>query len=141
MVRDDSGAVVEEIDWSKVEAIIKSCNTGIEESKEPPEPEVEITPAWLSVYSPVYDPAAPLWRLRLGKEVIYADISETSIAEEALKRGGVGVEDAYQVRLEITTELDAEGRRKDRKYKVLEVVRFVPASPPLRQGHLFDNQP
>jgi len=31
----EGDAVVEEIDWSKVEAIVKSCNVGIEESKEP----------------------------------------------------------------------------------------------------------
>jgi hypothetical protein len=134
----EGGTVVEEIDWAKVEDIIKSCNTGIEESKEPPEPEVEITPAWLSVYSPVFDSHAPQWRFRLGKEIVYADITQTNIAQEALARGGVAVEDAYQVRLEITTELDADGNKKDHKYKILEVIRFVPASPPLRRGRLFD---
>jgi hypothetical protein len=130
-------AVIEEIDSTQVEAIIKSCNVGIEEAKEEPAPEVEVTPAWLSVYSPVFDPAAPLWRFRLGKEVIYADISETNIAQEAIARGGVGVEDAYQVRLEITTEIDSHGSKEEPQYKVLQVIRFVPAPPPSIQASLF----
>jgi hypothetical protein len=130
-------AVIEEIDSMQVEAIVKSCNVGIEEAKEEPEPEVEITPAWLSVYSPVFDPTAPNWRFRLGKEIIYADISKTNIAQEAIARGGVGVEDAYQVRLEITTEVDANGTRKESQYKVLEVIRFVQALPSARQIPLF----
>jgi hypothetical protein len=128
--------VVEEIDWQKVESIVKSCNVGIEEAKEPEPPEIETTPAWLSVYSPVYDLAAPLWRFRLGKEVIYADISGTNIAKDALERGGVAVEESYQVMLEITTELDAKGERKEQSYRVIEVIRFIPAGPPLRQGSL-----
>lgn len=134
----DGDAVVDEIDTREVEAIIKSCNVGIEEAKEEPEPEVEVTPAWLSVYSPVYDLSAPLWRFRLGKEVIYADITETSIAKDAMDRGGVGVEDAYQVQLEITTEINAKGEREPPTYKVKHVIRFVPASPTPRQTSLFD---
>jgi hypothetical protein len=133
-VRQDD-EVVTEIDWPEVEAIVKSCNLGIEEAKET-EPEIEVTPAWLSVYSPVFDPGAPSWRFRLGREVIYADISETNIAQEAINRGGVSIEDAYQVKLEITTEIDAHGNKKSPTYKVLEVIRFVPGSPALRQRDL-----
>lgn len=129
--------VLEEIDWREVEKIVKSCNIGIEESKKEPEPEVEVTPAWLSVYSPVFDPAAPNWRFRLGKEVIYADITATNIAQQALARGRVGIEDAYLVKLEITTEVDAQGARKESTYKILEVTRFVPAEPPPSQPPLL----
>lgn len=124
--------VVEEIDWQEVESIVKSCNVGIEESKET-EPEIEVTPAWLSIYSPVFDASATMWRFRLGKDVIYADISVTNIAQEALERGGVGVDDAYLVKLEITTETDAQGNKKEPRYKILEVLRFVPAPPKPRQ--------
>lgn len=127
---------IEELDAENVEDIVKSCNVGIEESKET-EPEVEVTPAWLSVYSPVFDPAAPNWRFRLGKEIVYADISETDIAQQALTRGGVAVEDAYQVRLEITTEVSAQGVKGEPTYKVLEVVRFIPAGPQPRQTSLL----
>ena len=129
--------VVEEINWEEVTSIVKSCNVGIEESKKEPEPEIEVTPAWLSIYSPVFDPAATNWRFRLGKEVIYADISQTNIAQQALERGRVGIEDAYLVRLEITTEVDAQGEKKEPRYKILEVTRFVPAEPPPRQTSLL----
>ena len=130
-------AVVREIDTEEVDAIVKSCSVGIEEAKETVEPEVEVTPAWLSVYSPVYDVSAPSWRFRLGKDIIYADITSTNIALKALSRGSVGVEDAYQVRLEITSEFDAEGKRKEARYKILEVVRFVEAEPTAQQRPLF----
>jgi hypothetical protein len=128
--------IIEEIDWRKVEAIVKSCNAGIEESKQT-EPEIEITPVWLSIYSPVFDLDAPNWRFRLGTDVIYADISETNIAQQALARGGVAVEDSYQVKLQITTPVDTQGVRKTPEYKVLEVIHFVPAGPPPHQGSLL----
>jgi len=83
--------------------------------------------------------SAPSWRFRLGKDIIYADVTATHIAKEALARGGVGVEDAYQVKLQITTGVDADGRRKEPQYKILELIRFVPAPPLLRQTHLFDD--
>jgi hypothetical protein len=134
-IRQD-GEVVEEIDSRKVEEIVKSCNVGIEESKET-EPDIEVTSAWLSVYSPVYDVNAPSWRFRLGKEIIYADITATNVVQQALERGGVGVEDAYQVKLEMTTEVDAHGNKKEPTYKILEVIRFVPAGPVPRRSALF----
>lgn len=133
----DGDKVVEELDAGTVEAIVKSCSVGIEEAKET-EPEIEITPAWLSVYSPVFDEAATNWRFRLGKDVIYADISDTDIAHEALVRGGVRVEDAYQVKLEITTEIDQHGKKKEPTYRILEVIRFVEAQPVARQKGLFE---
>ncbi|MDP2409727.1 MAG: hypothetical protein Q8M26_05520 [Pseudolabrys sp.] len=133
----EGDVVVDEIKDDDVEHIVASCNVGIEETKET-EPEVEVTPAWLSVYSPVYDERAPSWRFRLGKDVIYADISETNIAHEALERGGAMVEDAYQVKLEITTEIDSAGKKGEPSYKVLEVIRFVPAGPIAKQSSLFD---
>jgi len=137
----DNEKIVEEIDWGAVEKIVKSCNVGIEEAKESePETEIEVTPAWLSVYSPVYDLEAPIWRFRLGKEVIYADISQTDVAQRALERGSVGVEDAYQVSLEITTEVDSKGTKKEPKYKILEVIRFVPAEPRPKQASLFNKE-
>src|SRR5262249_19678691 len=113
--------VFQEINGDEVAAIVKSCGSGIEEAKEPQEPEVEVTPAWLSVYSPVFDTKAPMWRFRLGKVIVYADIAATNIAQQAIARGSAGVEDAYQVKLEITTEFDAKGERKEPKYKIVEV--------------------
>jgi hypothetical protein len=134
-------AVVEEINAAEVEAIVKSCAQGIEEAKETEAPEVEITTAWLSVYSPVFDAAAPSWRFRLGRDVIYADITETDISKQALERGGVNVDDSYQVKLEITIETDAQGVKRDPTYRILEVIRFVGAEPPHRQTSLFTGGP
>lgn len=135
----DNESIVEEIDWDSVEKIVKSCSVGIDEAKKSePEIETEVTPAWLSVYSPVYDLTAPIWRFRLGKEVIYADITQTDIAQRALERGSVGVEDAYLVSLEITTETDPNGAKKEPKYKILEVTRFVQAEPRPRQTSFFE---
>jgi hypothetical protein len=136
----DSDGAVQELHDEEIKDIVASCNIGIEESKET-EPEVEVTPAWLSVYSPVYDPKAPSWRFRLGRDVIYADISETDIAQQALQRGGVMVDEAYLVTLEITTEIDMEGNKKSPVYKVLDVTKFVPAGPSLRQDSLFEDKP
>lgn len=125
-----------EIDESDVSKIVASCNVGIDGAKET-EPEVEVTPEWLSVYSPVYDTAAENWRFRLGRDVIYVDITATKIAEEALLRGGALANDAYQVSLEIRTPVDQHRKKKNPQYKILEVVRFVLASPS-NQSSLFD---
>ncbi len=124
---DDDGNS-EEINAPEVEKIVASCNIGIEESKEV-EPEVETTSAWLVVHSPVYDLSEPTWRFKMGKEIITANISETTIAHDALGRGAAMVGDSYQVRLEITTPVDAQGKKKEPSYKILEVLRFVGATP------------
>lgn len=137
-VREDD-KVVEEINWEEVKAIVASCNVGIEAAKEI-EPEVDTVTAWLSVYSPVFDQSAPSWRFRLGKDVIYADISATQIAAQAMARGEVAVDDSYLVRLEITTPLTPDGKRQEPQHKVLEVLRFVPAGPALKQTSLFDDK-
>ena len=136
----DNDETLGEIDTDDVESIVASCNVGIEMAKET-EPEVETTSAWLSVYSPVYDEAAERWRFRLGTDVIYADITETTISADALRRGGAMADDAYQVKLEITTEIDAKGGKKQAQYKILSVVRFVPAAPAIQTSFLSDPEP
>ncbi|RAZ84755.1 hypothetical protein DPM33_30480 [Mesorhizobium hawassense] len=138
-VRDNDKLVVT-IEPNEVEDIVASCTTGIAETKET-EPDVDITTAWLSVYSPVYDEKAELWRFWLGTDVIYADISETTIAHDALERGGSLTHDSYQVKLEITVDVDDKGVRGKPSYKILEVIKFVPAEPQLRQSELPLNPP
>ncbi|RVD66388.1 hypothetical protein [Mesorhizobium sp. M7A.F.Ca.ET.027.03.2.1] len=127
---------VETIDASSADAILASCNAGPAE-KEPSEPDVDPTTAWLSVYGPVYDEKADKWRFKLGTDHIYADISETTIAKDALDRGGAMVDDTYQVRLEITTPKDENGKKGKPAYKILEVLRFVPATPSGQQLSLI----
>lgn len=124
------------IDKQDADHISAACAQGIEESKATDPEEIETT-AWLSVYSPVYDVTASKWRFLLGTDIIYADISSTTIAKDAISRGGALVQDSYMVKLQIVTPQDAKGNKKEPEYKVLEVVRFVPASPPATQPDLL----
>lgn len=124
---DDS--LREDFELQEISDITASCIKGIEESKEVKGPDVEEFSAWLSVYSPVYDVAATSWRFRLGKETIYADISETTISQDALERGGALSDDAYQVVLEATTIYDSDNNPKKPNYKIKKVIRFVPSNP------------
>lgn len=138
----EGDSLVATIEPSEVEDIVASCTIAIAETKET-EPDVDVTTAWLSVYSPVYDEKAGNWRFRLGTEVIYADISETTIAHDAIERGGALTDDTYQVKLEITVDVDEKGDRAKPRYRVLEVMKFVPAEPrskQSRQNELFPPQ-
>lgn len=125
------------IEPDEVRDIVSSCTTGISETKER-KPDVEITTAWLSVYSPVYDEKSDRWRFRLGTEPVYVDVSETAIVHDAMLRGGALIDDTYQVKLEITIEIDDRGNRGKAKYKALDVIRFIPAAPRSRQVGLFE---
>jgi hypothetical protein len=120
------------------EAIIASCNRGLLEIGEEV-PEVETTTAWLSVYSPVFDEASDKWRFKYGKDTIYADISNTNMAHHAIEKGGVLIEDAYQVRLEITTPRDRKGKAGKPTYKILQIIKFIPGTPtPPTQVDMFN---
>lgn len=132
----ENAGITGTISEATVRDIVASCTEGIAQSKEPVT-EVDVTPAWLSVYSPVYDESADNWRFRLGTEIIYADISETTISHDALMRGGAMADDTYQVTLEITSEIDDEGNKGRPKYKVLEVIKFYAATPRPTQGDLL----
>jgi hypothetical protein len=90
------------------------------------------------VYSPVYDAKATNWRFRLGREIVYADISETQIARIALLRGGAMVNDSYQVRLQITTPKPKGAKQGKPTYKILQVIKFVAADTEAQAG-LFDD--
>jgi len=123
--------VLEHIPPEKSEAIIASCNAGINAENDVA-PNVEKTTAWLSVYSPVYDETATSWRFRFGREVVYADISETTISHNALERGGAMAEDSYHVRLEVSTSQLADGKQGKPTYKITEVIKFIPATPEIQ---------
>lgn len=130
------GVVVSKLEFNANENILSSCNSGIAELSEK-EPDVEETTAWLSVYSPVFDTQTKNWRFNLGREHVLVDISETNIAEEALTRGEVSPDNSYQVRLEITTPVDIDGKRGKASYKMLEVIKFIPAAPKFKQADLL----
>jgi hypothetical protein len=124
----DGDKIIGTISKDEAEQILSSCVAGINEAKDIT-PSFDTTSAWLTVYSPVYEESVDKWRFKLGKEVIYADISETSIAHDALERGGAMAEDTYQVKLEIETPKTPEGNDKKPIYKILEVLRFLPSEP------------
>ena len=121
--------IFEVIPLAGADDIIASCNSGIEEAQNSDDPDVEVTSAWLVVHSPVFESDAEKWRFKLGTEIIYADITETNIAADAINRGAAYVEDSYQVRLEITTPTGKGEKKKGVKYKILEVLRFVQGTP------------
>jgi hypothetical protein len=84
--------------------------------------------AWLRVYSPVYDNKAPKWRFIYEGKSIFADISETTIAADAIRRGGALVNDLYKVRMTVHPHT-TPGGQESFDYKIIEVVDFRPANP------------
>ncbi len=132
----DNGSITETIDAEATKRIVSSCNSMLLELGED-KPEITSTSAWLTVYSPVFDPASKVWEFKYGGERISADISETSIASETIRRGQSCIEDAYHVKLEVTTPRDSKGKPGKPSYKILKVIHFVPAPPTAVQQELF----
>ena len=91
-----------------------------------PEPELnsKVHTATLYVYSPVFDVKAPMWRFLYRNKPIYADISQTNIAKDAVKRGGSFKNDRYRVKMEVKPPPKPDGTPQ---YKIEEVIEFSPA--------------
>jgi hypothetical protein len=89
-----------------VRDIIRSCEASSLEMQEEQEEEAVDKPkavtATLHVYGPVFDRKAPNWRFLYKGKPIYADVKETSIARDAVNRGGSFVNDRYRVRMEVS---------------------------------------
>jgi len=94
--------------------------------------------AWVTVYSPVYDPKAPKWRFKFGDSHEYMDITETDIASQAMKRGGAMVDDAYRVELEIVQEIKPGSSTFSNFYKIKRVLDFKPARVPFQSDTFKD---
>ena len=71
----------------------------------------------------MFDEKAPNWRFLYRKKPIYADISETSIAQDAIRRGGSFINDRYRVRMEVTPSETNDGAAAH--YKILKVLDFT----------------
>lgn len=126
---EDSGAV--KYDKDDATDIETSCQTDeVEENYEPQEIE-----AHLEIYGPIFDVKAEAWRFNYGGDHIYADITETSIAQDAIERGRVSVGEMYRVKMEIT-EYRTLTKQLRKRYKILEVLDFIPV---VRQPSLFDS--
>jgi hypothetical protein len=131
---DDQPAA--DFDREAIKSIIKSCAAG----PDPVVAEVEkqkskTVTATLYVYSPAFDKKAPNWRFRYRSKPIYAEIYKTSIAQDAIKRGGSFTNDRYRVRMDVTEPESNEGTPH---YKIQEVLDFTPAD---QQSALPLNKP
>lgn len=89
-----------------------------------PEPEPKTITATLYVYSPVFDVKAPMWRFLYRNKPIYAGISQTNIAKDAVKRGGSFRNDRYRVKMEVTPPPKPDGTPH---YEIIEVLDFTAA--------------
>jgi hypothetical protein len=122
----DADKPIASYDRNDVRSIVASCEAGSDDlialDEAAPKPEIVI--ATLYVYSPVFDAKAKSWRFNYRRKHIYADISKTNIAKDALKRGGSFTNDRYRVRMEVTPP-DVDGG--DTHYKIIEVLDFSPA--------------
>jgi hypothetical protein len=123
-------------DGEAAKAIVRSCDAGpdpIEVVSDVIAAPKTIT-ATLYSYGPVFDAKAKNWRFKHQRRPIYADISETNIAKDAVRRGGSFMNDRYRVRMDVTPPATVDGTPH---YKITEVLDFTPAerqtSLPLRR--------
>lgn len=99
--------------------ILSSCRTPDDERVDG----VETIEAVLRVYAPVYDEKAETWRFDLHGDHIYVDISATTIASDAMQRGGALIGDSYKVILTITEYTTPTGQTR-RRHKIEKVLEF-----------------
>lgn len=133
---DEGNNVGEKINKSEAVAILDITAANLEESATD---QPQTITAWVSVYSPVYDVQAKMWRFKFGDAHEYMDITDTDIAINAIKRGGSMVDDAYKVKLDITQEHKPNGSINNH-YKIREVIDFRPSHLPF-QSDAFGKNP
>lgn len=93
---------------------------------------------YAKVYSPVFDEKVDKWRFDWGDGPKYMDISDTTIASDAVKRGGVNVGDTYHLEIEMVQTLGEDEKPKSIEYKVKKVLEFKQAPSPSTQKDIFD---
>lgn len=116
----------ESTDGKSAKEIIEYYNS-MEDEKEAP----QVLTVPLKIRSPVFDADGRMWEFMMFDNKITADISETSIAADAIARGGSAINDLYNVRLQIVERHTPSGQTKY-DYKILEVLEFRP-------GHLDEH--
>ena len=117
-------SVLTEQDVEEIEASL-STTLPLELTAPEPDSKPRSATATLYVYSPVFDVKAPMWRFLYRNKPIYADISQTNIAKEAVKRGGSFRNDRYRVKMEITPPRGKPDGAPH--YEITEVLEFTPA--------------
>ena len=112
------------LDEADIDAIIASCEDPGDLEPEPEEEEQQpkIVTAVLHSHGPVFDKKAPNWRFIYKRKPIYADIKDTNIAKDAVKRGALFMNDRYKVRMEITPSATDDGTPH---YRIVEVLEFT----------------
>ena len=133
-VEFQDGTKIQKFTKEDARGIAGTAGTVIEDVTEETSQELMI---WITVYSPVYDQNAERWRFRLGGHIEYFDISKTSIAQDAIKRGGALMNDEYKVKAKLVQSRTQSGRISNR-YSIVSIEDFKPAEihP---QGKLFEN--
>lgn len=114
------GEVTESFTRDEAVGILKMTDAPPDSGEEP-----QTIKAWIQVYAPTLNKDAKSWRFKFGDSCPWMDISETSIASNAVERGGVNVGDSYHVRLEIT-QVEQEAGNFTHRYKIKEVLDFKP---------------
>jgi hypothetical protein len=123
-----NGEVTADIDKAFAKTIVEAQVPSLVE--EQPEPQ-EIV-AHITIYSPVLDPKASVWRFKILGNVQSVDIQDSGIVEDILRRGKVVVGDSWKVRLSVTEKRSKGGGFKP-EFKVIEVLGFTAG---LEQGEL-----
>ncbi len=109
--------------------IIESCEVVADQTEDP---ETSVVKASLRPYAPVFDEGEK-WRFWYGGHAVAVDISDTTIAQDAITRGTVGIDDVYRVEMDISERRTPGGQFKH-DYKVRRVLGFTPG---LTQVDLF----
>lgn len=78
----------------------------------------------ITVHSVVFDNRSKKWKFHYNGHVEEIDISDTSIAENAIKRKKAVLGDTYKVKLRIVEKRTKKGDFKY-EYKVVEVLEFI----------------
>lgn len=119
----DRGTELASYDEADAKDIIASFDVPAFPQQDDKEEQPDTITAWLRLYSPVYDEHADKWRFWYGDHPIYADISETSIAHDAIRKGGTRINDLYKVKMQVTQHITKGGNSRP-EYKVIAVLDF-----------------
>lgn len=133
----EEGKIVEKIEKEDALKIIEVDPDAFDEIETVEEPQIASN-ALLKVYSPVFDPKKPKWKFDIGGKIESVDISETTIAEDALSRGKVSPDDIYKVNLEIQ-QVITKNKQVRLKYKIIKVIKFIETKRHT-QGDLFSDE-
>jgi hypothetical protein len=114
-----NGRVAADIDKASAKAISEATVPRESEA----EPEDEYIVGNITVYGPILDARAGVWKFKLPGNVQPIEISDSGIAEAVLRRGKIVVGDRWRVRLKVSEKKSKTGGSRT-EYKVVEVFGF-----------------